>query len=203
MWVCVGRTGCTGLEWLGCCTCPLMSTRDFCLSCCGVTAAAVHDDKQSLRTDQGLLSSSDHPVLFLAHVVLCRAVSCWGAGCCCCLLCRDDPASCTAAGLLAPEHDTLLGHYHLTFLTLHCVCHGLSLAMLLSVALSRSSGSTLLWQLSQLQPCPAVPQPPPGSYELQLLRVPRPVQLPSPRFKVGSYIFWHYTAGHLCIVLMV
>lgn len=81
-----------------------------------------------------------------------------------------------------------------------CFCKHCGHAQLLSVAskseslhpltstktLCRSSGSTVLWQVSQLQPCPLVPQPPEGSHLLQLLRVARPLQLPSPRFKVGG-----------------
>jgi hypothetical protein len=74
----------------------------------------------------------------------------------------------------------------------------------------RSSKSTVLWQLSQLQGCPLVPQPPPGSYLLQLIRVPRPLQLPSPRYKMllsdaecsaaslKHAVVWHLSHGLGC-----
>lgn len=68
----------------------------------------------------------------------------------------------------------------------------------------------MLWQLSQLQTCPLVPQPPPGSYLLQLIRVPRPLQLPSPRYKMlladaecsatslKHAVVWHLSHGLGC-----
>lgn len=44
----------------------------------------------------------------------------------------------------------------------------------------RSSSSTILLQLQRLQPCTAVPQPPPGSFVLHMQRVLRPLPLPRP-----------------------
>lgn len=79
----------------------------------------------------------------------------------------------------------------------------------------RSSKSTVLWQLSQLQGCPLVPQPPPGSYLLQLIRVPRPLQLPSPRYKMllsdaecsaaslKHAVVWHLSHGLGCTQVLV
>lgn len=66
----------------------------------------------------------------------------------------------------------------------------------------------MLLQLSQLQSCPLLPDPPPGSYLLQLLRVPRPLLLPSPRFKVcnGGHqqaVRTPWQAGRACTWLVV
>jgi hypothetical protein len=48
-----------------------------------------------------------------------------------------------------------------------------------TAACCRYSNSTLLLQVQELQPCPAIPRPPPNSVLLLLQRQQRPVQLPA------------------------